>query len=368
VIRAATEADLQLAHELWREFGAEIPDAAWRDPDENEELEEIAQLVDEGVVLLAEEDGGATGIAFGGKTGTRVAELRGLYVRPPARGGGVAAELTREFVRRMRAAGAEVVEVGVLASNEGARSAYERWGFNPVELQLAAPVEELERRLAPPAGPTFGSVHVQTDDVGEVEHTVQKVLPRFGRSAGTSVTGPRNGWVAVHDELCDRDPSQLQRLAKELSYALPAVTLAIGIEEGTAVRYTLYDRGGAVDEYLSVPEFRGPLPPGDVVALGSNPTVVARLTGADARRVREVARTASSPSELPPPLELLEQIAAVMGIAEAGHGWESAVGSTEVPGSGGGGLAGPGAGTGAVGSTEAPGSGGGGPVGPGAET
>ncbi len=221
-----------------------------------------------------------------------------------------------------------MVEVGVLASNEDARAVYELWGFHAVELQLAAPVEELERRLAPPAGPTFGSIHVQTDDVGVVERAVQKVLPRLGRSAGTSVTGPRNGWVAVHDELCDRDPTQLQHLAKELSYVVPAITLAIGVEQGEVVRYNLYDRGGAVDEYLSVPEYYGPLPPGDVVALGSNPTVVARLTGADARRVREVARTASSPSELPPASELVRQIADVMGVSEVGHGWASPEGGT----------------------------------------
>jgi hypothetical protein len=80
------------------------------------------------------------------------------------------------------------------------------------------------------------------------------------------------------------------------------------------VKYTLYDRGSAVDEYASVPEYRGPLPPGDVIALGANPTVVARLTGADPARVREVARTAASPSDLPPAVELHEQIAALMGV------------------------------------------------------
>jgi hypothetical protein len=126
----------------------------------------------------------------------------------------------------------------------------------------------------------------------------------------------------VHDELCDRDPTALQRLGKELSYTTGGVVLALGVEEGALVRYTLFDRGGAVDEYASVPEYRGPLPPGDVVALGANPTVVARLTGADAARVREVARTAPSPSELPPALELLAEIADVMGIAQATHGWE----------------------------------------------
>ena len=55
------------------------------------------------------------------------------------------------------------------------------------------------------------------------------------------------------------------------------------------------DRGGIVDEYLSVPEFYGPLPPGDVIGLAANPTVLARLTGADPAVVKEVARTAASP-------------------------------------------------------------------------
>jgi GNAT superfamily N-acetyltransferase len=321
VIRTATADDLPLAHELWLGFGAEVADAPWRDPDQDEELEEIDRLVAEGVVLLAEEEDGATGIAFGSMTGTRVAELRGLYVRPAARRAGVAAELMREFAARVRALGADVVELDVLVHNEDARAVYERWGFQPVEVQLAVQLDELEPRLARADGPTFGSVHVQTDDVGAVERAVHKVLPRLGRSAGTSVTGPRNGWVAVHDELIDREPKLLYQLARELSYALPAVTLAIGVEQGTAVRYNLFDRGGAVDEYLSVPEYEGPLPPGDVVALGSNPTVVARLTGADPQRVREVARTATSAAELPPPLELVAQIAAVMGVAEADHGW-----------------------------------------------
>ena len=50
------------------------------------------------------------------------------------------------------------------------------------------------------------------------------------------------------------------------------------------------------------------------MALGANATVVARLTNADPARVRAVARTASSPSELPPAQELYEQIADVLGV------------------------------------------------------
>lgn len=324
MIRQATADDLPLVRELWREFEAEIPDEPWRESDAEEDLAGLDGAIRDGIVLLAERDGTATGLAVATWRGPRMGFLDVLYVRSTARREGVAAELVREVASRLRAAGAEMLELEVLASNGPARAVYERWGMRPVELTLGAPVDELETRLAPATGPTFGSIHVQTDDVGAVRQAVQKVLPRLGRSAGTGVTGPRNGWVAVHDELCDREPTQLQRLAKELSYSLEAVTLAIGVERGEVVRYNLYDRGGAVDEYLSVPEYYGELPPGDVVALGSNPTVVSRLTGADARRVREVARTASSPSDLPPATELVRQIADVMGVAEAGHGWEAA--------------------------------------------
>ena len=322
MIRAATPDDLPLVRQLWSEFEAEVPDAPWRDDDSAANLASLEGDIAREIVLLAERDGEPVGLAIAMRKGARVGFLDILYVRPDARGSGVAGELVGEVVARLRDAGATVLELEVLASNAAARAVYERWGFAPHELTLAAPLEEIDRRLAPPSGPTFGSVHVQTDDLGAVERAVAKVVPRLGRSAGSTVTGPRNGWVAVHDELCDREPALLHRLGKELSYALPAVTLAIGVEEGVAVRYNLFDRGGAVDEYLSVPEYRGELPPGDVVALGANPRVVARLTGADPQQVREVARTASSPADLPPALELVARIAAVMGVTEADHGWK----------------------------------------------
>jgi len=311
VIRTATPDDLPLVRELWHEFGREVPDAEWRDSDAAEDLAEIEQAVAQELVVLADD----VGMAVGSKKGERVGMLDLVYVRPNGRRQGTAAALVLEVAARLRERGAEVLELEVVASNAGARAVYERWGFEPVELTLAAPVERLEQRLAEqPTGPTFGSLHVQTDDAGAVERTVHKFLPRLGRSAETTVGEPSNGWVAVHDELCDRDPTALRRLAKELSYSLAAVVLSLGVEEGAVVRYNLYDRGSDVDEYLSVPEHYGELPPGDVVALGANPTVVARLTGADPARVRETARTASSPADLPPAQELYEQIAAVIGV------------------------------------------------------
>ena len=123
---------------------------------------------------------------------------------------------------------------------------------------------------------------------------MRKHVPRFGRSAGSAISQPRNGWIAIYDDLVDRDRVARRRLSRELSIALGAPVFTISLEEGAVVRYLLVERGSVVDEYLSVPEHFGEVAPGDVVALGANPTAVARLTGADPRRVRAVARTASS--------------------------------------------------------------------------
>ena len=80
------------------------------------------------------------------------------------------------------------------------------------------------------------------------------------------------------------------------------------------MRFVLFERGSVADEYVSLPEYYGPLPPGDVVALSANPTVVARLTGADPVRLRAVARTAGSPAELPPAELLYAELAKVLGL------------------------------------------------------
>jgi hypothetical protein len=138
------------------------------------------------------------------------------------------------------------------------------------------------------------------------------------------VTPPRSGWIAVYDDVCDRDPSMLRRLAAELAERTGAVVLSLGVEHEQVVRFVLFEAGRVVDEYLSVPEHYGALPPGDVIALAANPRVVARLTGADPAAVRAVARTALLPEELPPPDQLLAELAAAIGIEDAGHGWADA--------------------------------------------
>jgi ribosomal protein S18 acetylase RimI-like enzyme len=304
MIRQATADDLPLVRDLWDEFGSEIPDAPWRDPDHDDDFGRIEKALAGGGVLLADEDG----IAVVSTIGSRTAELDFLHVRPRARGKGLAAELMREAVDLVRERGLEMLELHVLASNTDARAVYERWGFEPVELVVAARLDELAQRLVPADGPTFGFVHVQTDDLEKVKRDAAKYL-RI--EPDVEVEG---NWVRVRSEASDEDPELLKRLAKELSYTTGGVVLSLGVQRGAVVRYDLFDRGSDIDEYLSVPEYFGPLPPGDVYALGANATVVGRLTGADPRRVREAARTAASPSELPPAQELYEQIATVMGV------------------------------------------------------
>jgi ribosomal protein S18 acetylase RimI-like enzyme len=304
MIRAATTDDLPLVRELWQAFNEEIPDEPWREDALAEDFTWLEQAIQEEIVLLGDENG----LAVARRRGERLGFLEVVYVRAEARGGGLASELLRETVKRLREAGAEMLELDVLASNVEARAIYERWGLKPVELTLGAPLAQLEQRLAPADGPTFGFVHVQTDDVEKVKRDAVKVLRL---EPEIEVEG---NWVRVRSDPTDADPDQLKALAKELSYTTGGVTLSLGVQRGVVVRYDLFDRGADIDEYLSVPEYYGALPPGDAYALGANATVVGRLTGADPRRVREVARTAASPEELPPAQELYEQIATVMGV------------------------------------------------------
>lgn len=327
-IREATAGDRERLRQLYTEFAIEIPSLPGIPVDIEHELGELDDyLGDENLALVAEDDAGrVVGFALAKMNHPGIAKLSDLYVVPDTRRQGAARELIRAVAMRLRESeDAKVLTLGVQVTNQDARATYERLGFQPEALRLFAPIEELlERSERAPRGPSFGSAHVQTDDENAVEQAVRRYVPRFGRSGGSVVAGPSNGWTAVYDELCDREPSALRRLGSELSNATGAVTVTIGLEEGAAVRYIVFERGAVVDEYLSLPAYYKPLPPGDAIALGANPTVVSRLTGADPTEFRRVARTAARPDELGPPQELLERIAALMGLSGAGHGYEGA--------------------------------------------
>jgi ribosomal protein S18 acetylase RimI-like enzyme len=314
-IRPATKADHDILRVLWEEFEAELGGAEYLRETWEEAWEDLAQTVEDGVALLAEADGEPVGFVFCvlGDRGRKTAHVTDIYVRPGARNRGVGRALLAELVEPAREAGLGHVSLEVLVHNTDARRLYERLGFAPVDVFMVAPLGAFAERLgSDERPPSYGSLHVQTDDEAGVERAVAQFMPRLGRTEWTEVQREANGWVVVTDDLCDRDRSAQRRLGTELSERMGVPVVAFALEEDAVVRFLLFDRGRMVDEYLSVPTYYGDLNKADELSLAANPTLVARLTGAEPARVRAVARTASSPSELPPPRELLEEIAGVM--------------------------------------------------------
>jgi len=327
-VRRAAAEDFEAIAELWRLFDHELPPPTHEGPaDVEKELREVSEIIASEIALVAEDDDGTpVGFALARRRGEGFGTLTDLYVAREARRSGIATELMRQVLVAFRERGIEQFDLDVLASNDVARSLYARWGLKDEVLIMIGSVSGLEEKLGGQEASSFGSIHLQSDDLSAVEKAVRQFVPRLpGGSRGSLVAPPRAGWIAVYDDVCDRNPEMLRRLARELSDRMGAVTLLLGVEREELVRMILFERGRIVDEYLSVPEFYGPLPPGDVVGLAANPTVVARLTGAEPDAVRRVARTAPSPADLPPARELLAELAAVMSLEGAETGWADAV-------------------------------------------
>jgi GNAT superfamily N-acetyltransferase len=308
-IRDATPADKELILELVREFEASLPPLPYPEDTPEEDWERISKRIREGVVLVADDDEGAVGFVDA-KFAKGHVFVVSLFVRERARRSGVGSQLLERVSQATRARGLTHMELWVEARNSDAIRFYERLGFREGAKVLRVALDEL--RAAPgETGESLGAVHVQSDDAEGVERTVAQYLPRLAREASFSVDGGR-GWTAVRVEPFSLDV--LRKLGAELSFRF-AVSVVLTLEQDAVVRFVVHDQGRVVDEYLSVPEFYGALPPGDALALRANPTVVARLTGADPARVRAVARTADAPSQLPPARELYEQLAGVLGLA-----------------------------------------------------
>ncbi len=326
-VRRATTGDYEVIASLWQDFDHEFPPPAHQGAtDVEQELAEVAEILESELAFVGEDDDGlVVGFALVRRTSERLATLTDLYVTPSARGSGIGVRIMREVVATLRDDGVEHVDLNVLATNALARSFYSRWGFREQVIVMAGSIADLEARLGRVESGSFGSIHLQSDDLSGVETAVRQFVPRLpGGSRGSLVAPPRHGWIAVYDDVCDRDPEMLRRLGRELSDRLGAVALLLGVEQDEVVRMILFERGRIVDEYLSVPEYHGPLPPGDVIGLQANPRVVSRLTGADPEAIRRVAPSATSPADLPPARDLLRDLAAAIGIEGSAHGWADA--------------------------------------------
>jgi len=314
-IRRATVADEAALRELWEEFEREVPEPPgfYHEPWE-EEWADTRRDIDGGAVYLAEDEQGAVGVARAMAPERGRSHVQLVHVRPRARRRGIAKALLREAVREVKAKGATIVSLEVLVSNERARTIWERLGFNEHGLFMTTPLDVLERRLEEhPPGETRAATHVQSDDHVSVQRALAQFIPRL---EAPDVRTTSNGWIRIEDPLTTADRDAQARLARELSERLGAVVLALALEEGAVVRFRLYERGRMVDEYLSVPTYYGEIPKGDELALAANPTIVARLTGADRDVVRRVVRTGNSIAELAPGPELYDQIARLMGVEQ----------------------------------------------------
>jgi len=313
-IRPATPADKDALHELWQEFTTEVPEPEGFGPDtwETDWAELEKHIAGNGCVLVAEV--GSELVAFLEAAAREPGRwhVETVHVRPAHRRRGIAKELLRAFAGAARAAGAAHVSLEVLATNEVAEGVWRRLGFEPVEVVLAQSLDALDLRLGDsPAGPSRASTHVQSDDRVSVERAVSQFVPRL---ESPTVRDANGGWIRIVDPIFDADRDAHSRFARDVSDRLGAVVVALALEVGAVVRLRLYERGRMVDEYLSVPNYYETLDMSDQLALAANPTLVARLTGADREAVRRVARTAASPAELPPAEELYRELAQVMGL------------------------------------------------------
>lgn len=308
-IRRATEADEAILRELWEDFEREVPEPYGEGEPWEEEWSDTLDDIRGGGVFIAEDDDGPLAVARIEAPKRDDALVQLVHVKERGRRGGVAKALLRECVADAKARGATHISLEVLTSNETAIAVWTRLGFKEYAKWMSQPLDALEARLADnkPQG-SRATTHVQSDD----EASVQRAIAQFRLSA-PEVTAT-DSWIRVVDASLDNDRDAHGRFAKELSERMGAVTVALAVEEGSVVRFRLYERGAMVDEYLSVPRYYGALPMGDELALEANPTLVARLTGADREQVRAIARTAASPADLPPADELYAQIAQLMGL------------------------------------------------------
>jgi GNAT superfamily N-acetyltransferase len=309
-IREATDADRAALEELVAAYLDEHWSRPYAPPPPG-------PFLDHGRIVVAEENGEILGVAKGEER-DGVGHVSLVYLKPEERGKGGGNELLGELVTQFRDQGLEHVSLNVELPNDEALAYWRRLGFTDYRRSLLTDLPSLEKRLAGRTVTAIGSIHVQTDDQSAVEKAVSRWVPRVVRSARTVVSAPQNGWIGIYDEVAETQPEHLRKLASELAYVSGGVVIALSIEQGEVVRLVAFDRGQIADEYLSVPEYYGPLPPGDAVALRANPTLLARLTGAKPGEIRAAAPTAASASALPPADELLAALAWALGIEGAG--------------------------------------------------
>ena len=116
---------------MFREYAAWIGEDFWGKGFE----EELAALPGyyEALLVARDDEGALIGSAAVRRLRDGTAELRRLYVRPPARGIGLGKKLAAAAVDRARELGYAVLRLDTLPRMEVARGIYESLGFEPCE-------------------------------------------------------------------------------------------------------------------------------------------------------------------------------------------------------------------------------------------
>ena len=318
-IRRATEADQPALRELWEDFESEIPAPPEFVETWDEEWQDVsADIGGRGAVFLAEDDEGVAGALRATMLPGDVWHVVFAHVRPRVRRQGVLKQLMAPALAEGRSRGSNRVTLDVMAANRRGRDRLETARLRAREAVHGGAAGS-RRRARPEAGNT-----------GRRSGALLRAdrRPRRGRAGGREVPAAdrplgahrRRPAAATAGRASTTSSAAATRTrfggsAREVSLALGAIVLTLGVEESAVVRYVLWDRGGVADEYASVP---GATSASSRRATSSrsaaNPTVAQRLTGADPARVRAVARTASSTEELPAPDELHAQLAEVLGV------------------------------------------------------
>ena len=124
---------------LWDEFTAETTYTPYPGVPFSEEL------LSDVIALVAEDSGVPAGCVYANPESEHFGFVFGLYVRPQARGRGVAKALMRAVAGELRERQRKYVVLSVDGANVAARSLYDGLGFTEVAQTLRLPVEQLLR-------------------------------------------------------------------------------------------------------------------------------------------------------------------------------------------------------------------------------
>lgn len=122
MIRAIRPNDTQAVVDLWETAGLTRP---WNDPHQEIDLK---LAVDDGLFLVAEEQGRIVGTAMGGYDGHR-GWIYSVAVQPDERGRGIGAGLVTELETRLAGKGCLKVNLQVRTENTAVIDFYQRLGY-----------------------------------------------------------------------------------------------------------------------------------------------------------------------------------------------------------------------------------------------